>query len=137
VDFASRDGECLALAERLGARPLETDFGRRPRRYPIVVDSGLTPEGLDFALRSTEPEGTCQSVSFYPAPVPIPLGKLYTLGIRFQIGRCHAAALLPEVMPLIEERRLRPGEVTTRLVDWEEAPAAFPEPAIKLVVRRS
>src|SRR5262245_43051032 len=119
VDFASRDPECLALAERLGARPLETDFGRRPRRYPIVVDSGLTAERLDFAVRCTEPEGTCQSVSFYPAPVPVPLGKLYTLGIHFQIGRCHAAALLPEVMPLIVQGRLRPGEITTRVVGWE------------------
>lgn len=137
VDFASADEECLALAAKLGARPLRTDFGRRPRRYPIVVDAGVTPEGLDFALRCTAPEGTCQSVSFYVAPVPVALGKLYTLGIRFFIGRCHAAALLPEVVPLIAEGRLRPGEVTTRIVDWEDAPAAFPEPAIKLVVRRN
>ena len=72
-------------------------------------------------MRCTEPEGICQSVSFYPgAPVPMPLGRMYTLGIRFFIGRCHAAALLPEVVPLIEAGRLRPGEVTTRVVDWEE-----------------
>jgi threonine dehydrogenase-like Zn-dependent dehydrogenase len=137
VDFASTDEESLALAERLGANPLRTDFGRRPRRYGIVVDAGVTPEGLEFALRCTEPEGICQSVSFYLAPVPISLGKLYTLGIRFFIGRCHAAALLPEVLPLIAEGRLRPGEVTTRIVDWEDAAIAFPEPAIKLVVHRT
>ena len=136
VDFAGDDAELLAHAERLGAQPLETDFGKRPRRYPIVVDYGIRPEGLDFALRCTEPEGICQSVSFYLAPVPVALGKLYTLGIRFCIGRCHAAALLPEVVALIEAGRLRPGEVTTRVVDWEDAAEAFPEPAIKLVVRR-
>jgi alcohol dehydrogenase len=136
VDFASTDEECLALAEKLGARALRTDFGRRRRRYPIVVDSGTTREGLDFSLRCTEPEGICQSVSFYLEPMPVPLGKLYTLGIRFFIGRCHAAALLPEVVPLIGQGRLRPGEVTTRIVDWEEALDAFPEPAIKLVVKR-
>jgi hypothetical protein len=45
--------------------------------------------------------------------VGLPLGKLYTLGIRFFIGRAHAASLLPEVMPLIAARRLRPEEVTT------------------------
>ncbi len=137
VDFACQDEESLALAEQLGARPLRTDFGRRPRRYPIVVDAGTTAPGLDFALRCTEPEGTCQSVSFHLAPVPIALGRLYTLGIRFFIGRCHAAALIPEVLSLIGDGRLRPGEVTTRVVDWEEAPDAFPEPGIKLVVRRS
>lgn len=136
VDLASDDDALLALGERLGARPLRTDYGKRPRRYPIVVDYGTRPEGLDFALRCTEPEGVCQSVSFFLAPVPVALGRLYTLGVRFHIGRCHAAALLPEVVALIEQGRLRPGEVNTRVVDWEEAPLAFPEPSIKLVVTR-
>jgi len=58
------------------------------------------------------------------------------LGIRFFVGRAHAVALLPEVMPLIEQGRLRPQDVTTRVVAWEDAPQAFLEPAIKLVVRR-
>jgi len=137
VDFASDDAETLALAEKLGAQPVPTDFGRRQGRYPIVVDCGLRPEGLHYALGSTEPEGVCQSVSFYAAGMtPMPLGKLYTLGIRFFIGRAHAASLLPEVMPLIAEGRLRPGEVTTRVVGWEEAPAAYLEDSIKLVVAR-
>ena len=69
--------------------------------------------------------------------VPEPLGRLYTLGIRFFIGRAHAAALLSQVMPLIEAGRLRPAEITTRVVDWEDAPAAYLEPAIKLVVHRT
>ena len=138
VDFASDDAEALALAERLGAHPIQTDFEKPARRYPIVVDAGLTPPGLKFAIRATEPEGTLQSVSFYAGgDMPMPLGRLYTLGIRFFVGRAHAAALLPEVMPLIQQGRLRPQEVTTRVVDWEDAPVAYLEPAIKLVVRRS
>ena len=77
-------------------------------------------------------------MSFYAGgDTPMPLGRLYTLGIRFFAGRAHAAALLPQVMPLIEQGRLRPGEITTRVVDWEDAPAAYLEPAIKLVVRRT
>jgi threonine dehydrogenase-like Zn-dependent dehydrogenase len=138
VDYASDDAEVLALAERLGANPVRTDFEKPERRYPIVVDAGLTPNGLRYAVRATRPEGTLQSVSFYAGgDVPMPLGRLYTLGIRFFTGRAHAAALLPEVMPLIEAGRLRPAEVTTRVVDWEDAAAAYVEPAIKLVVRRT
>src|SRR5262249_9290289 len=139
VDFASADAEQLALAERLGARPIETDFEDRPARsYPIVVDAGLTPAGLHYAIRSTEPEGICQSVSFHPgAAVPLPLARMYTLGIRFFVGRCHAAALLPEVVGLIEARQLRPELITTRVIDWGDAADAWLEPAIKLVVRRS
>jgi alcohol dehydrogenase len=103
-----------------------------------VVDAGVSPGGLDFAVRATEPEGTLQSVSFHPGgPVPLPLGRMYTLGIRFFVGRCHSAALLPEVVDAIETKRLDPGAVTTRVVDWSDAAEAWLEPAIKLVVRRA
>ncbi len=70
------------------------------------------------------------------AQTPMPLGKLYTLGIRFYIGRAHSVSLLPEVMALVAERRLRPERVTTRVVEWEQAPEAWLEDTIKLVVRR-
>jgi alcohol dehydrogenase len=137
VDFASNDAEALALAERLGARPIVTDFAKPDGRYPIVVDAGLSPEGLRYAIASTRAEGTCQCVSYYPGrDVPMPLGRLYTLGIRLHLGRAHACALLPKVVPLIEAGRLRPGDVTTRKVRWEEAAEAFLEPAVKLVVER-
>ena len=137
VDFAADDPAALALAAKLGARPLETDFERRTGRYPLVADCGSRAEGLRYALESTAPEGTCHSASYLPLPeTPVPLGKLYTLGIRFEIGRAHAVSLLPEVMPLIAERRLRPEEVTTRVAGWDEAPEAWLEDAIKLVVAR-
>jgi len=137
VDFASNDDEVLEVAERLGARPIRSEFGRPERRYPIVVDAGLTAEGLKYAIRSTAPEGICQSVSFYPGgDMPLPLGRLYTLGIRFFVGRAHSVALLREVVPLIEQGLLRPQDVTTRVVAWEDAPRAFAEPAVKLIVRR-
>jgi alcohol dehydrogenase len=137
VDVASNDDEVLAVAERLGAHAMRSELEKPERRYPIVVDAGLTPEGLKYAIRSTAPEGICQSVSFYAGgDMPFPLGRLYTLGIRFSVGRAHAVSLLPRVMPLIESGRLRPEAVTTRVVDWDDAPDAFMEPAIKLIVRR-
>jgi len=137
VDFASADTEQLALAERLGAHPIETDLARPARSYPIVVDAGVSPVGLQYAIRATEPEGICQSVSFHPGPgVSLPLGRMYTLGIRFFVGRCHSAALLPEVVGLIAAERLRPETITTRVVDWKDAADAWLEPALKLVVQR-
>src|SRR5207245_10156223 len=101
VDYASDSAESLALAERLGARPLETNFEKPKRRYPIVVDAGVTPAGLQYAIRATEPEGILQSVSFYPGDVPMPLGGLYTLAVRFSIDRAPPAASVPDVMPMI------------------------------------
>jgi len=138
VDFASADAALLEHAEKLGASAVATDLAKPPRSYPIVVDAGLSPAGLTYALRATEPEGVLQSVSYYPGgAVELPLVRMYTLGVRFRVGRCHAAAQIPEVLKLVEAGRLRPGAVTTRVVDWEEAPAAWLEPATKLVVRRA
>ncbi|MEO8604691.1 MAG: alcohol dehydrogenase catalytic domain-containing protein [bacterium] len=137
VDFASSDADSLSLAERLGAHPMQTDFAKPPHQWPIVVDAGASPDGLQYAVRATEPDGICQSVSFYPGPAtPLPLGRMYTLGVRFCIGRCHSAALLPEVVGLIAAGRLRPEAVTTHVAEWEDAPQAFLEPGIKLVVSR-
>lgn len=138
VDFASNDADSLAIAEGLGAHPIETDYTTPPRTYPIVVDAGLTPNGLAYAVRSTEPEGICQSVSFHPGKAtPVPLGRMYTLGIRFFVGRCHSAALLPEVVALIERGALRPQAVTSHVVAWEDVPRAWLEPGVKLVAHRA
>ncbi len=126
----------LALAERLGARPLRTDFGQRQRRYPIVVDAGTHARRPRLRAPLHRARGALSERELLSGARPDALGRLYTLGVRFLIGRCHAAALLPEVLRTGRGGRLQPGEVTTRIVDWEDAPKAFPEPAIKLVVRR-
>lgn len=137
VHFASDDRDALADAERLGARPVLTDFAKRVGRYAIVVDAGLSTAGLRCAIASTRPEGTLHSTSFYAgADVPLPLGRLYTLGIRFLVGRAHSASMLPDVMALVASGRMRPGEVTSRVTPWNEAASAWLEPSTKLIVTR-
>ena len=139
VTVAGDDDEMLAVAEGLGASACHTDFDDRPgRRWPIVVDCGLRPEALQWAIRATEPEGTLHSVSYYgDAPtVSMPLGRLYALGISFHIGRAHSASLLPEVAALVGQCRLRPELVPTTVVDWAEAAERYLDPALKLVVLR-
>lgn len=138
VTVASGDDEVLRLAEVIGATPLRTDFGRRVGRWPIVVDCGTTVEGLHHAVACTAPEGTLHSVSYLGEEpmTPLPLGKLYTLGINFHIGRVHSAAVLPEVIRLVELGRLAPEVVTTTTIDWDEAPTRYTERTVKLVVRR-
>jgi threonine dehydrogenase-like Zn-dependent dehydrogenase len=138
VTVASDDDGVLALAERIGATPRRTDFTDRPGRWPLVVDCGTRPEVLQWAIRATRPEGTLHSVSYYAAEptVPMPLGRLYTLGITFRTGRANSAALLPEVIGLVADGRLDPSLVTTAVVDWDDAADRYLEPAVKLVVTR-
>jgi alcohol dehydrogenase len=138
VTVASDDDEVLRLAELVGATPRRTDFGRRIGRWPIVVDCGTTVAGLHHAIACTAPEGTLHSVSYLAEELmtPMPLGKLYTLGINFHIGRAHSAALLPEVIRLVASGQLAPELVTTTTITWDEAPTRYTEPTVKLVVHR-
>jgi threonine dehydrogenase-like Zn-dependent dehydrogenase len=117
VTVASDDDEVLTLAEAVGATPMRTDLGRRLGRWPIVVDCGTRVEGLHHSLACTAPEGVLHSVSYYAAEsmTPMPLGKLYTLGIQFHIGRAHSAAVLPEVIGLVADGRLAPDHHSHRL----------------------
>lgn len=138
VTVASDDADVLALAEQVGAVPLRSGLTDRAGTWPIVVDCGTRVEGFQWAVRATEPEGVLHSVSYYGAEptVPVPLGRLYTLGIELHIGRAHSAALLPEVVALVADGRLHPELVTSRVIDWEDAPTGYLEPAVKLVVAR-
>jgi threonine dehydrogenase-like Zn-dependent dehydrogenase len=138
VTVESDDDGVLRLARAIGADARRTDLGKRAGRWPIVVDCGTRVEGLHHAIASTAPEGVLHSVSYYATSpmTPMPLGKLYTLGIRFYTGRAHSAALLPEVVELVASGRLSPGEITSCVIDWDDAADRYLDPAIKLVVAR-
>jgi len=139
VIVATEDQEALDVAERIGVRKERIDLSVRPtNRWEIVVDCGVMPEGFEWALRATEPEGVLQSVSFYlQGSLPVPLGRMYTMGIEFHIGRAHSASLLPEVVDHVARGVLQPQLVTTKVIDWKDAPAHYLDPAVKLVVDRT
>lgn len=139
VTVASDSHEVLSLAERIGATPSEVEFTERPAGlWPIVVDCGVHPHGIRWAIRATEPEGVLHSVSSYVAgDVALPLQRMYTLGIELHIGRAHSAALLPEVVALVASGALHPELVTTEVVPWEDAAMRFTDPTTKLVITRN
>ena len=123
----------------MGAIGVLTSFDRRLGRWPIVVDCGQRPAVLQHAIASTEPDGVLHSVSYYAAPreIGLALGKLYTWGIQFHIGRVNSAAVLPEVAGLIKEVLvIDPAIVTSDVIAWDEAADRYLHPALKLVVAR-
>ena len=61
---------------------------------------------------------------------------MYTKGIRFHAGRCHARAVIPDVADAIAAGRLHPEVIATRRAAWADAATAMAEPAVKLVVER-
>jgi threonine dehydrogenase-like Zn-dependent dehydrogenase len=90
---------------------------------------------LHAALRSTAADASCTSVAIYFEPAtPLPLLEMYTRGCTLHTGRCHARALIPEVLPLIADGRLDPAIVTSAVVGFDEAQDALADPPTKLIL---
>jgi threonine dehydrogenase-like Zn-dependent dehydrogenase len=138
VTYLDEDEGRLGIAEQLGAEVVEGPPPRRHGNYPITVNAGLSREALACALRSTEPGGICTSVGiFFEPETPVPLLEMYTTGVHFHTGRCHARPVIPRILELIGEGRLHPERVTSNVVAWEDAPEAVLAPERKLIFERS
>jgi threonine dehydrogenase-like Zn-dependent dehydrogenase len=138
VDVLSPNPDVLAIAERIGAHPIEGGFGGKHGPYPITIEAAVDPTALDLAIRSTDHEGVCVSPVYYFGPTtPVPLGRMYTKGIRLHAGRCHARHHLPTVAEAIADGRLHGDVIASRRVGWRDALEAMAEPAVKLVVDRA
>lgn len=138
VDYLDDDPDRLGRARAVGARPIEAPPPDRCGSYALTVDASVTAEGLACALRSTAPEGVCQSVSIYFAPTtPVPLLDMFTNGITFKTGRAHARPGIAPVLDLIVERRLDPALVTSAIADWHDAiDALMAGTSSKLIITR-
>lgn len=138
VDYLDDDPVRLAVAERLGARPLEGPLPERAGDYDLVVDGTLLdPRGLACALRSLRPAGLCVGVTIYLQDPHIPYFELYTKGARFETGRVQARAVMPAVLDLVQSGRIDPAVVTQAVLAWEDAPDAIRERVLKPVFIRS
>ncbi|MFM7536248.1 MAG: alcohol dehydrogenase catalytic domain-containing protein [Acidimicrobiales bacterium] len=138
VRYVDCDPERVAIAARLGATA-SLHEGQWPKRFDpaaIVVESVGEPAGLQCALRSTEPYGTCTTVSVSFEPVTLPVVELYTRGVTFHASRADGRRLLPEVLDLVASGRFDPLSIPTTVVDWGDAAEAWLAPATKLVVAR-
>jgi threonine dehydrogenase-like Zn-dependent dehydrogenase len=137
VLYADADERRRRTAEALGAETL-AELPDRAGSFPITVDSSADPAGLALALRSTAPDGICTSTGIYFGEQPsLPLLEMYTKGITFKTGRAHVRAAMPHVLALTATGALHPDLVTTRLVPWDDAPAALIERHwTKLVIER-
>ena len=143
VVYADADPGRLERAAALGAEPVAVPAGEggaavwpaKFGRFPVTVDASGDHGGLHAALRSTAADGTCTSVAIYFEPAtPLPLLEMYTRGCTLHTGRCHARALIPEVLRLIAAGRLDPALVTSAVVGFDEAEAALADPPTKLIL---
>ncbi len=142
VDYLDTSSERLAIADKLGARPMERsrrwpNSKNGPASYPVVVDACGDSGALRFAMRSLAPGGICTSVvPYFTAGTWLPLWGMYVQQNSFVTGVANARAELPEVLAAVGTGRLRPELVTGVVAGWDEAPEALLAPAAKVVVHR-
>jgi threonine dehydrogenase-like Zn-dependent dehydrogenase len=137
VDFVGGRPHEREAAERLGANLLDEEFPKRLGPYPITVAGSPDHEGLHCALRSTEPDGVCTAISiFFEAETPFPLLEMYTRGIRFHTGRCHARSSMEPILELVRDGSFQPELVTHETATWDDAAEAVAGHGGKLVITR-
>lgn len=140
IVYRDYDAGRLAKAKALGAKVIETQYGpdlRATEEFPIVVEAAGLPDALTFALRSTEPCGTCSGVfAGLGASANVPLRSMYMKGITYTIGRVHARTEIDHVLDCAHCGTIQPDDVISRSVPFSEAADAMTEPGIKIVFER-
>jgi alcohol dehydrogenase len=128
VVYVDEDEQRRAVAERLGAETIGELPERLDEHFPVTVDASANPRGLELALRATAADGVCTSTGIYfdaSDPPSFPLFEMYVRNTTFVTGRVHARKQIPHVLESIESGRLDPTQVTTRVVDWQDAADAL------------
>jgi threonine dehydrogenase-like Zn-dependent dehydrogenase len=137
VDYVDTDPHRLQAAEKLGATVHDR---QKPDKswdpYPITVHTSAQSATLPATLRATWPDGVCTDTGiYYQGAVEMPLLSMYTRGVRFVTGRVNARAVIPEILELTATRcDLAPA--VQRVVDWQDAPQAWPTMTGKTVYTR-
>src|SRR3954467_11134671 len=130
VVYVDTDEARRSIAEKLGAETVAEVPDRLDQHFPITVDASANPRGLELALRATAADGVCTSTGIYfdaSDPPNFPLFEMYVRNTTFVTGRPHARGLIPGALDNIGSGRFDPTAVTTKVVDWPDAPGALVE----------
>lgn len=137
VDYLDRDPTRLAIAEKFGAKVVDSDVPDRLGEYDIVVNGSFPAgPGLACALRSLVPEGVCVTVSWQLEDPRIPLALMYRCGVRLHVSRVNARPIIPEVLNLVQSERIHPEWVSSDVLPWESSDQVLLEPPLKPVFVR-
>lgn len=120
VDYVDTDLQRLAIAEGLGANPIEGLPGKSAQRYPLVVDGSIREDVLRFALRRLEPEGQCNCVGAHFRDVRMPLLAMYSLGVNFYTGRGRGLPCLHPALEFVRTGRVKPALIHSSVTPFDD-----------------
>jgi alcohol dehydrogenase len=112
-----------AHAERLGLNALRPRGLRWHGPAPLVVHISADP--IATALAHTAPDGICTSSGGLHRGARLPMLRMYVRRATLHVGIPHTRALMPRVLELMADGRLRPELVTTNVAPLDDAPRAL------------
>jgi alcohol dehydrogenase len=116
-----------AHAQRLGLHALTPRAATQLAPAPLVADISSTPSGLRQAVALTAPDGVCSCAGSLHASSRIPTALMFGRNATLVMARSHARALIPGVLTLIADGKLRPEQVTTVVAPMDDAATALNE----------
>lgn len=123
--YADTDPARLAVAERLGARLIDTAAdGQALGEFEAVACCASLPESLLTAVRSVTAGGTVVGAGIHYRPPELPWVEVYKRGLTLVTGRGNARDDIPKVLDLMTAGRLDladVGAVTVPVADAVEA----------------
>ncbi|HXB66216.1 MAG TPA: alcohol dehydrogenase catalytic domain-containing protein [Solirubrobacteraceae bacterium] len=125
VTFVDSRPHVRALAEQLGMNALRPQKLRRRAVAPLVVHVSADP--LAIALDHTAPDGVCTSSGGLHPSARLPFLQMYVRRAALHVGIPHTRPLMPQVLELMRDGRLRPELVTTAVAPLDDAPRALRE----------
>ncbi|MFH8556187.1 alcohol dehydrogenase catalytic domain-containing protein [Streptomyces celluloflavus] len=122
IVFADSRPAVRAQADALGLEGVRPNTLRVRPSSPLVVDVSVDARGLALCLSRTAPDGVCSSGGSFAGTARIPQLQMYGHNATLHVGRTHARALIPGVLALMADGRLRPQDVITELSALDDAP---------------
>lgn len=125
----------LALAEELGAEPVNLDAGdpaeqlrsRTGGRGPDVVLECVGHETpFTQAIQAVRAGGTVSSVGVYVEPsMGFPAREAFFKDLTLKMGICNARNYIAPLLPLVRLGKLRPARIITHTLPLAEAPKGY------------
>jgi threonine dehydrogenase-like Zn-dependent dehydrogenase len=136
------------VAERLGATALGPDDAveiirdaTAARMIECVIEAVGADATIALALRLAARRGTVSVLGVNHAKdFHFPMGRAFIKGLTFRIGTCSVPEHWPELIPLIQNGRLKPERWISHVLPLSEGPRAYAlfdaraEGALKMVL---
>jgi threonine dehydrogenase-like Zn-dependent dehydrogenase len=96
------------------------------RGADAVLEAVGAAPALDLALRLARPGAVVSIAGYHTDQVyPLPIQEAYGKNLTLRIGRCHARALIDELLPLVLDGRLRHTEIITHTLPLGDGARAY------------